>query len=144
MADKPRKTGLGVDVFFPAPREEVKPSPLHTTQSTPEPTRMAEDEEGREMASAPAPAGPSESRHATGRSSKSEKPAEGPKLIKLTVMVSREKFDQLEELKQRERRRRRDEGGERGHNWRRQVTITQFIDEALAEFLAKKGFKKNS
>jgi hypothetical protein len=62
-------------------------------------------------------------------------------MVKLTVMISQDYFDRLEELKRRERQRLREEGGEKSKNWRQQVTITTFIHQALAEFFARKGVK---
>lgn len=145
MADKQRKTGLGVDVFFPAPREDVLPmSPTRSDRA--KPTNPPMGERGEEELPAPSNSmnGKAETevpREATEMGVDRAEHGTEQNMVKLTVMVSQDIFDQLEELKHRERRRLRREGGERGRNWRRQVTITQFVDVALAEFLMKKGFK---
>jgi hypothetical protein len=53
-------------------------------------------------------------------------------------MIGQDQFDQLEELKRRERQRLRQE---KGKNWRKEVTITSFVNQALDEFLARVGSK---
>ncbi len=139
-----KDSGLGMEVFFPPSTEESSQKKVEAMGGEKEPgTPEQVTEKPREN--------PSHKRTITKGSTPGDKRtgrktgmarSEGQRQskekqrsrLKLTVMVEQDKFDQLEELKLAERRRLRESGEE---NWR--VTITQFVDEALEEFLARKG-----
>ncbi len=157
MASDKRKTGLGVDVFFPSGQVQTgdvektteagehkkeNPSPEAIPSSPPSQAVVSQNPK---QSVVPSPVRQAKKKTIEAKRKDEEQPAmpQATQTIKLTVMVDADKFDQLEELKRQERRRLRAAGGEAGRNWRQQVTITYFIDQALAEFLAKKGFKQN-
>lgn len=142
MEQKKRKTGLGVDVFFPPPPEGAE---------VVAPTQPATEEPATAMATSPkvargavelgsVPTKPS-ARKPARRIRAEEKPrsrkVSEAATVKLTVMIGQDQFDQLEELKRRERQRLR-KIREKGKPWRKDVTITHFVNQALTDFLAKR------
>jgi cell division septation protein DedD len=76
------------------------------------------------------------------RAAKAEQPkargADGPEMVKLTVMTPHEYLDQLEDLKRQERRRLSGSGEKK---YRQKRTVTYLVNQAIADLLAKSGFK---
>ncbi|MCI0396385.1 MAG: hypothetical protein L0332_24540 [Chloroflexi bacterium] len=113
MVDKKeRKTGLGIDAFFPATSQEEKapevkaPQPARTAPSTP---RL------RKAAAPPARKEPA--------------PESGPP--RRTAWLREDHLDRLELLKRKERRRLRQQY--------KRVSMTSLIDEAIEAYLQKMG-----
>ena len=139
-----KDSGLGMEVFFPPSTEESNQREIEAAVGEKEPgTPEQATEKPREKTSQKRtstresnPDGKRTVRETgmTRSEERSRSKEEQISKVKLTVMVEQDKFDQLEELKLAERRRLRESGE---GNWR--VTITQFVDEALEEFLARKG-----
>lgn len=172
MADKKRKTGLGIDAFFSPPVEAPVMASAETAASVelkalevsqpPEPEEKDVTTAVRIKAPAPQKVKPAAANKAPARKpaaktkpralqrvqpvAKDEKPAPEPSeekaeklpTVKLTLMLSEERFAQLEARKLSERARRQ-KAGER--KFRKAVTITSLVDQALAAYLAKPARK---
>jgi hypothetical protein len=171
VADKKRKTGLGIDAFFSPPVEtpaassgtlaSVEPAAVEVSQP-PKPKGKAMITTVRVKASAPQKAKPAAAKKAPAQKPATKVKSRSPKraqpvvqepepavektaettakleTVKLTIMLSEERFAQLEARKLSERVRRQKAGEKK---YRKAVTITSLVDQALAAYLAKPARK---
>ena len=114
MSDKPRKTGLGAQVFFKPPvvQQEELPPPL------------AEE--------APAPPAPVSELATSRKAAKKTKPPEPQaEKVKTTINLSSDTLALLDALKINARRHRQ------------KATYSDILDEAIRELAKKKGIKNS-
>ncbi len=147
MADeKKRKTGLGMDAFFPPSQGTAEAAPQ---PPAPETVSVATPLAAPPVVSPKPAIQPETKLHKTERKifvraiAAEPQPKNAGRIaaVKLTAMIRQDQLEGLEELKDRERKRRR-QGGET--NYRQAVTVTKFVIEALDDLLVKKGIHKRA